>query len=179
VNSRSSHIPKCYRGESILFAKWAGLHEACHDKIAAHLYHGSEPSSQPSRRTLPSPPPRVSTMNAESQQPTRPEGVHPSIERSHRGHQSCKEGLSHRTSQDRLWLRQHSSYANQGTFPVLLRQSAPGSHVARTRTADELGCVELGLFCADICRVLGRGTNGKESGELSQSVYDAINQLSV
>jgi hypothetical protein len=44
---------------------------------------------------------------------------------------------------------------------------------------DELGYVELGLFCADICRVLGRGTNGKKPDELSQSVYDAMSQLLV
>ena len=52
-----------------VFAKWVSLHEACHDKIAAHLYRGSEPSSQPSRRTLPSQLPRVSTMEAKSQRP--------------------------------------------------------------------------------------------------------------
>jgi len=44
---------------------------------------------------------------------------------------------------------------------------------------DELDYVELGLFCADICRVLDQGTNGKKPDELSQSVYGAINQLSV
>jgi hypothetical protein len=42
---------------------------------------------------------------------------------------------------------------------------------------DEPGCVELGLLCAEICRTLDRGTNGKEVGELSQSVYDGVNQL--
>ena len=52
---------------TIIFAKLVRLHEACHDKIAAHLC--SEPSSQPSRRTLPSQLPRVSTMEAKSQRP--------------------------------------------------------------------------------------------------------------
>ena len=52
---------------TIIFAKWACLHEACHDKmIAAHFYQGSEPSSQPSPRTLLSQPSRVSTMEAKS-----------------------------------------------------------------------------------------------------------------
>jgi len=37
--------------------------------------------------------------------------------------------------------------------------------------------VELGLFCADVCRTLDRGTNGKKLDELSLSVYDAISQL--
>ena len=44
---------------------------------------------------------------------------------------------------------------------------------------NELDCVELGLFCADICRALDRGTIGKKPDELSQPAYGAINQLSV
>ena len=42
---------------------------------------------------------------------------------------------------------------------------------------NELDYVELGLFCADICRALERGMNGKKLGDVSQSVCDAINQL--
>jgi hypothetical protein len=37
--------------------------------------------------------------------------------------------------------------------------------------------VELGLSCADICRALDRGMNGKKLDDLSQSVCEAINQL--
>ena len=55
------------------------------------------------------------------------------IECSHQGHKSCTEGLVYRTSQGRLWLRQPSSYTNQGMFPAPLPRSAPGSHVARTQ----------------------------------------------
>jgi hypothetical protein len=43
--------------------------------------------------------------------------------------------------------------------------------------ANELDYVELGLNCADICRALDRGMNGKKLGDLSQSVCEAINQL--
>jgi len=39
--------------------------------------------------------------------------------------------------------------------------------------------VELGLSCADVCRALGRGTNGKKQDELSPPVYDAMNQLTL
>ena len=39
--------------------------------------------------------------------------------------------------------------------------------------------VELGLSCADVCRALGRGTNGRKQDELSPSVYDAMNQLTL
>ena len=40
-----------------------------------------------------------------------------------------------------------------------------------------LDYVELGLFCADICRALDRGMNGKRLEDLNQPVCDAINQL--
>jgi len=43
--------------------------------------------------------------------------------------------------------------------------------------ANEADYVELGLSCADICRALERGMNGKKLDDLSKSVCDAINQL--
>ena len=43
--------------------------------------------------------------------------------------------------------------------------------------ANEADYVELGLFCSDICKALGRGMDGKEPDDLSQSVRDAINEL--
>ena len=43
--------------------------------------------------------------------------------------------------------------------------------------ANKLDYVELGLECADICRVLDRGLNGRKLDELGRSVCDAINQL--
>jgi len=42
---------------------------------------------------------------------------------------------------------------------------------------NEQDYVELGLNCADICKTLDRGTNGKKLDDLSQSVCEAINQL--
>ena len=42
---------------------------------------------------------------------------------------------------------------------------------------NEQDYVELGLSCADICRALERGMNGKKLNDLSKSVCDAINQL--
>jgi hypothetical protein len=44
---------------------------------------------------------------------------------------------------------------------------------------DDLDYVELGLSCADVCRALDRVINGKKQNEPSQSVYDAINQLTL
>ena len=43
--------------------------------------------------------------------------------------------------------------------------------------ANELDYVELGLSCADICRSLDRGMNGRRLDEFSQSMRDAFNQL--
>ena len=37
--------------------------------------------------------------------------------------------------------------------------------------------VEIGLSCADICRALDRGMGGKRLDDISQSVCEAINQL--
>ena len=37
--------------------------------------------------------------------------------------------------------------------------------------------VDLGLFCADVCKSLDRGLNGRQSDELSRSVLDRIEQL--
>ena len=37
--------------------------------------------------------------------------------------------------------------------------------------------VELGLACADVCKALERGMNGRRMDELSQSVFEAIGQL--
>ena len=45
--------------------------------------------------------------------------------------------------------------------------------------ANEEGYVELGLHCAEICKAIDRGMNGKRLDELSQSVCEAINQLTM
>ena len=43
--------------------------------------------------------------------------------------------------------------------------------------ANETDYVELGLACADVCRALERGMNGKQLDDLNQSAREAINQL--
>ena len=37
--------------------------------------------------------------------------------------------------------------------------------------------VELGLACAEVCKALDRGMNGRKMDELGQSVFEAIEQL--
>ena len=37
--------------------------------------------------------------------------------------------------------------------------------------------VDLGLSCAEVCRALSRGMDGRRADELSRSVLEAIEQL--
>jgi len=41
----------------------------------------------------------------------------------------------------------------------------------------EADYVELGLLCADVCKALARGTDGRRADQLSRSVLSAIEQL--
>ena len=43
--------------------------------------------------------------------------------------------------------------------------------------ANKSDYVELGLVCADVCKALERGMNGKKLDDLGQSVREAIEQL--
>jgi len=43
--------------------------------------------------------------------------------------------------------------------------------------ANKQDYVELGLACAGVCRALDRGINERRTNELSQSVYEAIGEL--
>lgn len=42
---------------------------------------------------------------------------------------------------------------------------------------NEQDYVELGINCADICKALDRGMNGQRGDVLSQSLREAIDQL--
>ena len=42
---------------------------------------------------------------------------------------------------------------------------------------NEVEYVELGLACANVCRALDRGVSGRGAGELNQSVFEAIGEL--
>ena len=42
---------------------------------------------------------------------------------------------------------------------------------------NEQDCVDLGLSCADVCKALDRGLKGRRLEKLSQSVFEAIQQL--
>jgi hypothetical protein len=42
---------------------------------------------------------------------------------------------------------------------------------------NESDFIDLGLSCANVCRALDRGLNGKRLDELNRSVWEAIEQL--
>jgi len=62
-------------------------------------------------------------------------------------------------------------------FPPTTKTGRSMLTCCQDSTVNKLDYVELGLECADICRALGRGMNGKKLDELSRSVCDAISQL--
>ena len=44
---------------------------------------------------------------------------------------------------------------------------------------NEADYVDLGLACAEVCRVLDRGMRGRQADELGQPVLEAIEQLTM
>ena len=42
---------------------------------------------------------------------------------------------------------------------------------------NEVEYIELGIACADVCRALDRGMGGRGVADLSQSVFEAIGEL--
>ena len=59
--------------------------------------------------------------------------------------------------------------------------SSPMIYLRFTRDQDsmanETDYVDLGLACADVCKALERGMNGKKLEDLSDPVHEAIDQL--
>ena len=58
-----------------------------------------------------------------------------------------------------------------------LRAQCSAFTCSQDSMVNKLDYVELGLACADVCRALDRGMSGRRMGELSQSVREAIGQL--
>ena len=43
--------------------------------------------------------------------------------------------------------------------------------------AKSTDCVQLGLACANVCRALDRGMNGRQADQFNRSVFEAIEEL--
>ena len=65
-------------------------------------------------------------------------------------------------------IRVRSPLSSADTFQFTCNQDS---------VANKADYVELGLACADVCRALDRGMNGKKLDDLNQSVREAIAQL--
>lgn len=51
------------------------------------------------------------------------------------------------------------------------------ANCAQGSMANKMDCVNLGLACANVCKVLERGMSGRRANEFSRSVFEAIEQL--
>ena len=91
-----------------------------------------------------------------------------------------REGyLHHRPSPSRFRFRLRPFDHSQG---ILLSRSVEMGFLltsVQDFMANEEGYVQLGLHCAEICKAIDRGMNGKRLDDLSQSVCEAINQLTL
>lgn len=132
--------------------------------------------SQPARHAVFSQQLRASTMNTNLQQPKGRDGVLSSFNVAIDAMNLAKDTLDITSAQ-----------AAFGSVSVLLTMIRVRSCLFSTMSfwfkciqdsmVNDLGYVELGLNCADICRALDRGMNEKKLNDLSQSVSEAINQL--
>ena len=60
---------------------------------------------------------------------------------------------------------------------LLFRFSRLPDECTQDSMMNEEDYVDLGLACADVCRALDRGMSGRRVDEFSQSVFEAIGQL--
>ena len=97
-------------------------------------------------------------------------------ERGHQSPEPCEGGVEYDTSEGRVWFRQRPPDNDQGTFLPIVRLQA-GFTPIQDSMGNEVDYVNLGLACADVCRALDRGLNGRQVDELNQSVFEAIGQL--
>ena len=51
------------------------------------------------------------------------------------------------------------------------------THRSQDRVANKQYCVNIGLFCAEICKTLERGMGNENLNDLSEPACDAINEL--
>ena len=78
-----------------------------------------------------------------------------------------------------------AAFNSVGALLAMIRVS-PSPHSSATSfgltriqesVANEVDYVDLGLACADACRALDQGVNGRQADQISQLVVEAIGQL--
>ena len=85
--------------------------------------------------------------------------------------------MSHPTSPRRLRICQHTIGYDQGIFPFHSTTTNFQPVFLQDIVAKKQDYVDLGLFCADVCKALERGLNGRRLGDLNPSVLGAIGKL--
>ena len=60
---------------------------------------------------------------------------------------------------------------------LLIRGQPQANELIQDSMMNKTDYVDVGLACADVCRALDRGVNGRRVDELSQSIFEAIAEL--
>ena len=99
-----------------------------------------------------------------------------SVECGNRRLKHRQGNLKFYTRQDSLWFCQCPPRHDQSKILIgpccsLLANSLQDSVAYRT------DYIDLGLACADVCKALDRGMNGRQADWFSRSVFEAIEQL--
>ena len=97
------------------------------------------------------------------------------VERGHRCPEPCEGDFECDTSKGGFWFSRRPSGYDKG---MLVRSPTNlGLTPAQDSVANQQDYVDLGLFCAEVCKALERGLNGRRLDEISDSVLQAIKQL--
>ena len=148
----------------------APLYEACGDKSAAHLYHGP---SQPQSHAVFSQLPRVSTMDPKSQR--RRDGALSSLNVAIEAVNLAKE-ISSITPAKGVFGSVSIVLTMIRVSLLLVRPARPNEWM-QDSMINKTDYVDLGLACAEVCQTLDRGVRGRRVDELSQTIFEAIAQL--
>ena len=150
---------------------------ARHAKMAAHPYQGSGPSAQPAPNAMFPQQPQVSDMDANSRQLRRRDGALSAFNTAIEAMNLAKE-VSGVTPAKAV-------FGSVSVLLTMIRVRFSSLRICSKFTCDQdsmankADYVELGLTCANVCKALDRGMNGKRLDEISQSVSDAITQLTM
>ena len=126
--------------------------------------------------TLFSQPPRVLTMDKDSRRQQRQNNVLSTLNVAIEGLNLTKEVLNITPAKAVCGSVSVVLTMIRVCFP-LVRVDRCGLNSIQDSMINETDYVELGLACAEICTALGRGMDGKKMEDLSQSVSEAIGQL--
>ena len=123
--------------------------------------------------------PWVSTMATKSQRPKGQDGTLSSLNVAINTLNLAKDASS--------IIPARAAFNSASTLLTVIRVGCLPVHVGRLLAnscvqdsmTKKRNYVELGLACANVCEVLGQGTDAKRASELSQPVFRAIERLTM